>query len=78
VGPADALHQTELREAMEAAVEDLPGQQRAVYRLAHHHGLSYDEIASILGIARKTVENHMGRALQSLRTKLTRYASFLQ
>jgi RNA polymerase sigma-70 factor (ECF subfamily) len=77
VGPADALHQDELREAMEEAVEDLPVQQKTVYRLAHCHGLSYDEIASILGITRKTVENHMGRALQSLRSKLTRYASFL-
>jgi len=78
IGPADAVHQDELRQAMEEAVEDLPGQQRLVYRLAHRHGLSYREIASALGIARKTVENHMGRALQSLRSQLTEYASFLQ
>lgn len=78
IGPADAVHQDELRQAMEEAVEDLPGQQKLVYRLAHRHGLSYREIASALGIARKTVENHMGRALQSLRNQLTKYASFLQ
>jgi RNA polymerase sigma-70 factor (ECF subfamily) len=78
VGPADALQQEELRQAMRKAVEDLPGQQKLVYRLAHRHGLSYKEIASALGITRKTVENHMGRALQSLRSQLTNHASFLQ
>jgi len=78
VGPADALQQDELRQAMEDAVEDLPDQQKLVYRLAHRHGLSYREIASALGIARKTVENHMGRALRSLRSQLAEHASFLQ
>ena len=78
IGPANDIHQDELRQAMEKAVEDLPEQQKLVYRLAHRHGLSYREIASALGIARKTVENHMGRALQSLRSQLTEYAAFLQ
>ena len=77
VGPANDVHQDQLREAMEEAVEDLPERQKLVYRLAHRHGLSYREIASALGIARKTVENHMGRALQSLRRQLGTYASFL-
>jgi RNA polymerase sigma-70 factor (ECF subfamily) len=77
-GPADALRQDELRRALEDAVEDLPSQQKLVYRLAHRHGLSYREIASALGIARKTVENHMGRALRSLRSQLAEHASFLQ
>jgi len=77
VGPANDVHREELRQAMEEAVEDLPGQQKLVYRLAHRHGLSYKEIASALGIARKTVENHMGRALRSLRRQLGKYASFL-
>lgn len=76
--PADALRQDELRQAMEGAVKDLPRQQKLVYRLAHRHGLSYREIASALGIARKTVENHMGRALRSLRSQLAEHASFLQ
>lgn len=77
-GPFNSIHQDELRRAMEEAVEDLPRQQKLVYRLAHRHGLSYREIASALGIARKTVENHMGRALQSLRSQLTEYASVFQ
>jgi DNA-directed RNA polymerase specialized sigma24 family protein len=40
--------------------------------------LSYMEIASTLGIARKTVENHMGRALKSLRSQLAKHDSSLK
>ena len=78
IDPVDTLCCEELQEAIQKAVERLPGQQKLVYQLAHHHDLSYMEIASTLGIARKTVENHMGRALKSLRSQLAKHDSSLK
>lgn len=50
--------------------ESLPKRRRTVFELHKKNGLSYKEIAKIMGITRKTVENHMGRALQEIRNKL--------
>ena len=51
-------------------VEEMPEKRKAVFTLYREHGLSYKEIASILGITRKTVENQMGRALNFIRERL--------
>jgi len=62
----------ELRARIAAAIEALPDRTREVFILKHHAGLSYREIADFLGIANKTVEAHMGRALRRLREALQR------
>lgn len=51
-------------------VEEMPEKRKAVFTLYREQGMSYKEIASILGIARKTVENQMGRALKFIRERL--------
>lgn len=51
-------------------VEDMPERRKQVFELHRKHGLNYQEISEVMGIARKTVENHMGRALRELREKL--------
>jgi len=51
-------------------VEELPEQRRTIFVLYRKHGLSYKEIAAVLGITRKTVENQMGRSLMFLRQRL--------
>ncbi len=48
------------------AVADLPRQPRTVLVMARVEGLSHKQIAQRLGIAPKTVENHLGRALALL------------
>jgi RNA polymerase sigma-70 factor (ECF subfamily) len=60
----------ELQEAVERAMEQLTERQRTVFRLVRHEDLSYAEVAAVLDISEKTVENHMGRALKRLRTSL--------
>lgn len=59
--------------AVARAVESLPGRCRLVYTMSREQDLSYAEIARVLGISRKTVENHMGRALKALREHLAPY-----
>ncbi|MDX1618032.1 MAG: RNA polymerase sigma-70 factor [Balneolaceae bacterium] len=52
-------------------VEEMPERRRAVFELHRRHGLSYKEIARVMKISRKTVENHMGKALQQIRDQIS-------
>jgi RNA polymerase sigma-70 factor (ECF subfamily) len=76
--PTDVLQHHELKRAMQQAVEALPERRRLVYRMVRQQGMSYAETAEVLGIAPKTVENQMGRALKMLRERLSKFASALQ
>jgi RNA polymerase sigma-70 factor (ECF subfamily) len=66
-----AAEYRELQEAVKHAIVELTERQRTVYRLVRHQHLSYAEVATVLDISEKTVENHMGRALKRLRASLT-------
>lgn len=63
----------ELENKINAAIDALPEQCGKVFKLSRHHLLSYAEIAAALNISVKTVENHMGKALGILRSKLADY-----
>lgn len=69
----DTFAEDRLRQRIHDAIEALPTRQRTAFLLKRRHGLTYREIAVAMDIAPKTVENHMGRALQSLRQKLSTY-----
>ena len=56
------------------AVAELPPRAREVLQLARIEGYSQKEIAAQLGIAPKTVENHLTRALAQLATRWRRGA----
>jgi RNA polymerase sigma factor (sigma-70 family) len=55
-----------------AALADLPARPRQILLMSRVEGLSHAEIAGQLGIAAKTVENHVGRALALLARRLGR------
>ncbi len=57
-------------DAARAAVGRLPSRCRQIFLLSREDGLTYPEIARVLGISVKTVETQMGRALKSLRASL--------
>ncbi|HEY4215495.1 MAG TPA: RNA polymerase sigma-70 factor [Gemmatimonadaceae bacterium] len=63
----------ELRDALTAAVAELPPACREVFQLSRAQGLRYAEIASTLGISVKTVESQMGKALRHLRSRLSEW-----
>jgi RNA polymerase sigma-70 factor (ECF subfamily) len=73
-GPAPSAQATleldELDAAIRRAVDRLPDRCRQTFVLSREHGLSYAEIAAVMGISVKTVKIQMGRALKALRTTL--------
>jgi RNA polymerase sigma-70 factor (ECF subfamily) len=71
--PEDRVTEQELKREVHAAVEALPDQCRAVFKLSRYGALTYQQIADTLDISQKTVENHMGRALKQLRHTLRQY-----
>ncbi len=58
---------------LQEAIEFLPPQQRAVFRLCREEGLKYEEVAERMAISRLTVKTHMQHALRSLRLFLHRH-----
>ena len=66
----------ELEQAIFTAVNKLPPQCQKVFRLSREEGMKYHEIADELGISKKTVEVHMGKALKLLRESLKDYIMF--
>jgi RNA polymerase sigma-70 factor, ECF subfamily len=59
--------------AVRAAVDELPPRCRQAFLLRRQRGLSYAEIATVMGIAPKTVEVQIGAALRTLRMRLARF-----
>ena len=66
----DGTHDERLLNRIWGLVAEMPERRRAVFVLHRAHGLSYREIAEVLGISRKTVENHMGLALSDIREQV--------
>lgn len=63
----------ELAGAVAKAIAALSGPQREVFEMSRTRGLTYNEIAAVLGISVKSVEARMGRALKQLREHLAEW-----
>jgi len=60
----------ESMQELQRAVEQLPEQQKAVFRLRHEQKLSNEEIAARLGLSIFTVKNHLANAMRNLKQQL--------
>jgi RNA polymerase sigma-70 factor (ECF subfamily) len=68
------LEYTELTNKINEIVYALPQRQKEVYLLHKVEALKYSEIAVLLNISVNTIENHMSRALKTIRKKLGNYS----
>ncbi|MFP5264774.1 MAG: RNA polymerase sigma factor [Blastocatellia bacterium] len=69
--PPDLEHaDKERREIIRRAMMELPPKLRDVIALKYLEGLSYEEIAAVLGCAPGTVASRLSRALEKLETRL--------
>lgn len=59
-----------LRSLIKEAVSELPPQQRMAFQLQREEGMSYEDIASQMGIATNTVRAHLYKANQLIRNYL--------
>jgi RNA polymerase sigma-70 factor (family 1) len=61
----------ELNERLERVLSELPEKCKLVFTLSRTKGLTRRQISRELGIAEKTVESHLTRALRQLRSSLS-------
>ncbi|HSK11814.1 MAG TPA: RNA polymerase sigma-70 factor, partial [Phnomibacter sp.] len=71
--PLDDTIERQLSERINEAVNQLPVRCRVIFKLAKEDGLRHKEIAELLQLSPKTVENQMTIALRKLGTSLRSY-----
>jgi len=62
-----------LEQLMNTWIDQLPDRQKEAFNLSRFEGLDHDEIAGVMGVSPKTVNNHIVAALRSLRDKYEQY-----
>jgi RNA polymerase sigma-70 factor (ECF subfamily) len=62
----DTVRSNELFARAEEAINALPERIRETYLLYYQHGLSYAEIAQVMGVSVRTVENQLARSVKRL------------
>jgi RNA polymerase sigma-70 factor (ECF subfamily) len=65
--PLAAANARDIRDALSAALGELPTEQREAVLLREESGLSLDEIATVTGVGRETVKSRLRYALGKLR-----------
>lgn len=65
------LEASELAARLQQFIAELPPRQQEALRLSRFDGLSHQEIADVMGCAPRTVNNHLVRALEQLRSRLS-------
>jgi RNA polymerase sigma-70 factor (ECF subfamily) len=73
---AKILHR-EFINSFNRLVENLPEQQRIIFKLRFNESLSSKQIAEKLQISQKTVRNHIGRALATLKSEVVLFQLLL-
>lgn len=63
----------DIKTALHQAIGTMTDGCRTIFLMSREESLSYKEIADVLGISVKTVENQMGKALKHLRENLKEF-----
>lgn len=68
--------QKELHQVINKLIAALPEQRRMTFILIKENGLKSSEVAAILGISQRTVENHLYKAVKYLADGLSSYLGY--
>ena len=74
---SEKQREEQLHRVIKQAVETLPDRAKMIYKLNRQDGLTYSEIAELLEVSQKTVENQMARSLKKLRERVKPYLQLL-
>ena len=74
--PERDLEHRELYEMLNRIIDDLPQQQRTVFRMIRENGLTSRQAAGILGLSPRTVETHLYKAVLQLEKEVTAYLGY--
>ena len=64
--PEDLMITAELISQINKAINELPTKCRLIFKLVKEDGLKYKEVAELLHLSKKTVENQVGIALKKI------------
>ena len=68
--PTDQLQHRELESIIQQAIRALPKKRKEIFLLSRKEELTHKEIAALLDVAPKTVENQIGLALKGIKEVL--------
>ncbi|OQW32991.1 MAG: hypothetical protein A4E19_06485 [Nitrospira sp. SG-bin1] len=71
LSPEEALHNKQLREALDAAINQLPKKYKMVLVLRDMEGLSAKEVGAIMGLNERAVKSRLHRARLFVRRQLS-------
>lgn len=71
--PQLQLERKELMDKLNQTIDGLPAQSRMVFKLIKEDGLKYKEVADLLEISPRTVQNHLFAAILKLNERLAAY-----
>ena len=74
--PHEELEHRELYQKLNRLINQLPEQQRQVFRMIKENGLSAKECAQILNLSVRTVETHVYKAVKQLEKEITDYLGY--
>ena len=70
------LEDKELERLLDEAVGSLPEQRKIIFKLIKEDGLKATEVAEILGLSKRTVENQLYKAVRSLAETISNYLGY--
>lgn len=71
ITPEDMLISGEIIRRINLAINELPPKCRLIFKMVKEDGLKYKEVAELLSISSKTVENQMAIALKKIHKAIT-------
>lgn len=74
--PQDEMEHQELYEKLNRLINQLPEQQRIVFRMIKENGLTAKQTAEILQLSTRTVETHIYKAIKRLEEEITEYLGY--
>lgn len=73
ITPFEETFQKDLSELFNEWISQLPDRQREAFELSRYDGLDHEEIADVMNVSPKTVNNHIVLALRTLKDRYQQF-----